>query len=109
VAAEVDLINQRLLGTEEHKQTVVPVLLDGEEQLSLPPLLIGRVYVDFRRPESYFASLFDVVLAVRGVRFDDEAVIDLRQSLGQDPFGKYGQRSGAPTSITEFPQIDARV
>jgi WD40 repeat protein len=88
VAAEVDLINQRLLGTEEDKQTVLPILLDGEAPQSLPPLLRGRVYVDFRRPAAYFASLLDVVIAVHGVRFNDEAVIDLRQSLRQDSFGR---------------------
>jgi small GTP-binding protein len=85
VAAEVDLIDQRLLGTEDEKRSVLPVLLDGDDRISLPPLLQRRVYVDFRRPESYFASLFDLVLAIQGIRFDDEAVIDLRQFLRQGP------------------------
>jgi WD40 repeat protein/GTPase SAR1 family protein len=81
VAAEIDLIEQRLLGTEQQKQTVLPVLLDGTNRTSLPPLLMGRIYVDFRSEDSYFASLFDLILAVHGVPFDDEAVIELRQSL----------------------------
>jgi hypothetical protein len=85
VAAEVDVIDQRLLGSEEQKQSVLPVLLDGDDQASLPPLLQGRVYVDFRRAGAYFASLFDLVLAIHGVPFDDEAVIDLRHSLRPDP------------------------
>lgn len=37
VAAEVDLINNRLLGTQKQKETVLPVLLDGERAESLPP------------------------------------------------------------------------
>ncbi len=81
VAAEVDLINHRLLGTEEQKQTVLPVLLSGDHRTSLPPLLLGRVYADFRHEDHYFASLFDLVLTAYGVPFDDEAVIELRQLL----------------------------
>ena len=53
VAAEVDVINQRLLGTEEQKRSVLPVLLD-DDRTSLPPLLLGRVYADFRSPDAYF-------------------------------------------------------
>ena len=34
VAAEVDLINNRLLGTEPQKQSVLPLLLDGENKRS---------------------------------------------------------------------------
>lgn len=37
VAAEVDLINNRLLGTEPQKQSVLPLLLNGEKTDSLPP------------------------------------------------------------------------
>ena len=36
VAAEADLINSRLLGTEEQKATVLPVLLAGDPAGSLP-------------------------------------------------------------------------
>ena len=41
VAAEVDLIANRLLGTETQKESVLPLLLDGEKTASLPPLLHG--------------------------------------------------------------------
>jgi hypothetical protein len=84
VAAEVDLINQRLIGTENEKRSVLPVLLDGDAPMSLPPLLRGRVYADFRRPVDYFANLFDLLLTIEGVPFDDEAVIDLRNALRPD-------------------------
>jgi small GTP-binding protein len=45
VAAEGDLIGKRMLGTEAKKQSVLPVLLAGTEESSLPPLLQGRVCV----------------------------------------------------------------
>ena len=48
VAAEVDLINQRLTGTELQEPSVLPVLLEGTAHAALPPLVGSRVYADFR-------------------------------------------------------------
>jgi TIR domain len=62
VAAEVDLINNRLLGTEQEKKSVLPLLVEGEKSDSLPPLLHGRVYADFRDERTYFTTAFDLIL-----------------------------------------------
>ena len=86
VAAEVDLINVRLLGTEDKKRTVLPVLLDGDAETSLPPLMHPRVYADFLRDQDYFSALFDLLLTLYEVPFDDEAVADLRSTLRTDNF-----------------------
>ncbi|HYX26742.1 MAG TPA: toll/interleukin-1 receptor domain-containing protein, partial [Thermoanaerobaculia bacterium] len=81
VAAEVDLIHQRLLGDEAAKETVLPLLLAGDEQTSFPPLLRGRVHADFLREEQYFASLFDLALILYRIPFDHRAVADKREAL----------------------------
>ncbi len=81
VAAEVDLIDNRLLGTEPQKQTVLPLLLDGEKADSLPPLLHGRVYADFRDELAYFATAFDLILSLYQLPVYDPAVADLRESV----------------------------
>jgi small GTP-binding protein len=81
VAAEVDLINNRLLGTEAQKRSVLPLLLDGEKTSSLPPLLHGRVYADFRDEIAYFATAFDLILSVYQLPPNDPVVTDLRESL----------------------------
>jgi small GTP-binding protein len=82
VASEVDLINQRLVGaTEDEKATVLTLLLEGEEKTSLPPLMRGKVYADFRRDDLYFPSLFDLILTLYGIRFEHPAVADLRDDL----------------------------
>ncbi|MFH2055281.1 MAG: TIR domain-containing protein [bacterium] len=81
VAAEVDLIANRLLGTEKQKESVLPLLLDGEKQGSLPPLLHGRVYGDFRKEEAYFTQAFDLILDLYDISHQDSAVADLRESL----------------------------
>ncbi len=84
VAAEVDLINVRLTGTEEQKTSVLPILLAGEERISFPPLLHRRVYGDFRQEKGYFVSLFDLVLTIYRVPFDDPIVRDLRVKLREE-------------------------
>ena len=81
VAAEVDLVNNRLLGTEPQKQSVLPLLLDGEKTTSLPPLLHGRVYADFRDELTYFATAFDLILSLYQLPPNHPAVVDLRESL----------------------------
>jgi small GTP-binding protein len=81
VAAEVDLINNRLLGTELQKQSVLPLLLDGDKADSLPPLLHGRVYADFRNEAVYFPTAFDLILSLYRLPPNHPAVADLRESL----------------------------
>jgi WD40 repeat protein/GTPase SAR1 family protein len=81
VAAEVDLISQRLLATEAEKETVMPVLLAGEKRSSLPPLMWDRVYRDFRGERAYFITAFDLILDLYGIAPSDTAVADLRESL----------------------------
>jgi len=81
VAAEVDMIHNRLLGTEAQKESVLPLLLDGEKTTSLPPLLRGRVYADFRDESAYFTAAFDLILSLYQLPPNHAAVADLRESL----------------------------
>jgi small GTP-binding protein len=86
VAAEVDLINNRLLGTEPQKRSVLPLLLDGEKTAALPPLLQGRVYADFRDELAYFATAFDLILSLYQLppnHPDHPIVAELRESLSR--------------------------
>lgn len=81
VPAEVDLINNRLLGTESQKESVLPLVLAGEKETSLPPLLHGRVYADFRDESLYFTTAFDLILSLYQLPPTHPAVADLRDSL----------------------------
>jgi len=81
VAAEMDLTHQRLTGTEEQKKTILPILLESNEQTSFPRLLHGRVYADFRREEVYVQTLLDLTLTLHNISFDLRAVADLRDSI----------------------------
>jgi hypothetical protein len=88
VAAEVDLIANRLLGTEAQKAGVLPLLLAGEKTSSLPPLLHGRVFADFRNEEAYFRTAFDLILSLYQLPPNHPAVSDLRESLAGEGFGR---------------------
>jgi GTPase SAR1 family protein len=81
VAAEVDLISGRMLGTEAEKETVLPLLVAGEEKTSLPPLLHRRAYADFRNERAYFITAFDLILSLYKIAPNHPAVADLRESL----------------------------
>jgi hypothetical protein len=84
LAAEVDLMGVRLLGTEQQKASILPVLLEGTQHTSLPPLLQGKVRADFTREEYYFVTLFDLVLTILHIPFDDPIVRDLRDKLREE-------------------------
>lgn len=77
----MDVISNRLLGTEEQKKTVLPLLLAGEKTSSLPPLLHGRVHADFRDERGYFTIAFDLILSLYQIPVTDQSVADLRESL----------------------------
>ncbi|HLM54995.1 MAG TPA: TIR domain-containing protein [Pyrinomonadaceae bacterium] len=76
---------ERLEGVKAAETSFLPLLLEGEENTSFPPLLRGRVYTDFRREEAYFASLLDVILTVYKIPFDHPAVSEFRTALRPPP------------------------
>ena len=80
-AAEGDLIGKRMTGSEAQKESVLPVLLSGEEENALPPLLQGRVYADFCESSKYLSTMFDLVLSLYDVPVTHRAAADLRSSL----------------------------
>ncbi|MEM7041722.1 MAG: toll/interleukin-1 receptor domain-containing protein [Pseudomonadota bacterium] len=81
VAGEIQLINDRLLGTEEQRQTILPLVLAGEKRNALPPLLHDKVHADFRNEETYFTTAFDLILDLYNIPHTDQAVADLREQL----------------------------
>jgi diguanylate cyclase (GGDEF)-like protein len=84
VAAEVDLINTRLLGTENEKNTILPILREGAPKTALPPSMWGRVCCAFQSEETYFINLFDLILTLHGIPFANPDVENLRESLRID-------------------------
>jgi len=81
VAAEGDLIGKRMIGTEALKETVIPVLLEGNEELSFPHLLQGRVYADFRDALKYFDTTLEVILNLYGLPRQHPFALELQESL----------------------------
>jgi hypothetical protein len=82
VAAEGHLIGNRMLGSEIEKSSIMPTLLEGTEEDSLPPLLQGRVYADFRDQEAYFVAAFNLLLSLFNIGPRDPIARELRDTLG---------------------------
>ena len=70
-----------LIGTEAGKEAVLPVLLEGTPESAFPMLLQGRVYGDFRKVETYFDTVFDLIWSLYRVPPQHAVVKELRSSL----------------------------
>ncbi len=81
VAAEVDLINLRMVTTEDAKDTVLPVLLEGQAEDAFPPLLRGRIFADFREERFYFVGLFKLLLTLYGLSPRDPVIGELQDYM----------------------------
>jgi len=77
-AAEGDLIGTRLIGCQGE---VLPVLLEATPEAAFPMLLQGRVYADFREVETYFDTVFELILSLYGVTGRHAVAEELRESL----------------------------
>ncbi len=82
VAAEGDLIGNRMIGSEAGKEGVLPVLLDGTSESSFPPLLQGRVYADFRLTQRYLPSVFDLIVSLYQIS-SHEPIRELRRQFDE--------------------------
>jgi hypothetical protein len=82
VAAEGDLIGNRMIRSETAKESVLPVLLDGTPESSFPPLLHGRVYAGFRSAERYLPTVFDLITSLYQIS-SHEPVRELRRQLDE--------------------------
>ncbi len=81
VAAEGDLIGNRMIGTEAEKESVLPILLEGTSNTAFPHLLHGRVYADFRNSEDYFNTAFELLLSIYQIPLNHPVAVDLHESL----------------------------
>jgi len=79
VARELGRIVDRIRN-DRMKDSVIPVLLAGEERTSLPRVLWDRVYVDLRGMENYHAQMFDLILQLYGL-LDDPMVQEWRYHI----------------------------
>lgn len=85
VAAEGDLIGKRMIGSEEAKESVLPVLWDGTAESAFPPLLQGRVYADFRSAQRYLSTVFDLIVSLYQISSHDPVGELRRQFIDERP------------------------
>jgi small GTP-binding protein len=89
VAAEGDLIGERMMGTEAQKERVLPALLEGTKESSFPAVLRPRVYADFRKSETYFEAALELLLTLYGIGARDPVAVELRSVVrGAEELGR---------------------
>lgn len=82
VAAELRLINNRLIQPKKYGLTVIPLLLAGSASDAFTPLLQGLVNVSFQEEETYFVRLFELIWRLYNLPFDHPLLDKLRESMG---------------------------
>lgn len=81
VDAELRLIGTRLRKRREEQERVIPLLLAGDQSSSFPPSLEDSVFIDFRVESQYFVKLFDLVVTIYRIPFDQAGLDDIRGTL----------------------------
>jgi len=81
VQAELRLIKSKLMKRDAVHDTVIPLLSAGTKEESFPPLLQGSVFVDFRDEAHFFPRLFELVLAIHHIPFEDKMARQHRDEL----------------------------
>jgi len=86
VAAEMDQVSARLLGSETKKKTVLPLLLEGAPEEAFPPALITRLYSDFRDDTFYFNTALNLLLSLYEISPRHPAASHWRNQLLREAF-----------------------
>jgi hypothetical protein len=81
VKAELRLIKSKLMKRDAVHDTVIPLLRAGTKEESFSPLLQGSVFVDFRNEAHLFPHLFELVLAIHRIPFEDKMARQHRDEL----------------------------
>ena len=89
VQAELRLIKSKLMKRDGVHDTVIPLLREGTSQEAFPPLLQDSVFIDFRVETDFFVRLFDLILTIHRVPFDNEMSRQHRDEL----VGESGRKS----------------
>lgn len=91
-----------MTGTEQLKETVLPVLREGDVHSSFPPLLHSRNFADFTREAGYYIHLFQLVLTLYHIEFDNPVVLDQLEKLQEDA-------SMLDSQVVSFPSIRTEI
>ena len=81
VQAELRLIKSKLMARDETHDTVIPLLRSGTREEAFPALFKDSVFVDCREEADFFLHLFELVLAIHRIPFEDKMARQHRDEL----------------------------
>lgn len=71
IKTEASLINYMIRFNEFTKEKVIPVVLEGPAEKSLPPILLPKDRIDFER-ENYYDEIFKLICTLHHLKYSDE-------------------------------------
>ena len=81
VASELELINERLKQHKQFGQTVFPLLISGNPNISFTSQLKDLDFIDFRYSTNYFINLFDLIWQIYNLPLNYPHLKELRESI----------------------------
>ena len=84
VRAELRVINARHMKRDVLHDTVIPLLRQGTRDGSFPSLLQTSVFVDMRDDRDFLSRLFELVLTIHRIRFDEPMARKYRAQIAGD-------------------------
>jgi hypothetical protein len=81
VQAELRLIKSKLMSRPKVHDTVIPLLCAGTKEEAFPPLFKNSVHLDFRTEADFFPRLFELVLTIHRIPFEDKMARQHRDEL----------------------------
>jgi GTPase SAR1 family protein len=95
VQAELRLIKSKLMSRDVVHDTVIPLLCMGTREEAFPPLFKDSVLLDFREEADFFPRLFELVLTIHRIPFEDKMARQHRDELGASEIERRRQAVGA--------------
>jgi small GTP-binding protein len=93
VQAEMRLIKTKLRKRDEIRRTVIPLLREGTAQEAFPPLFEDSVFIDFREEADFLLRLFELLLTVYRIPFDNEVARVHRSNIAGESLRDYVNRN----------------
>ena len=81
VDMEIRMFETRLRKRTKIRETVIPLLLEGTQTSSFPPLFEDSVYINFTDENKYFVELFILILRLYNIPFDYPGLDELIDSM----------------------------
>jgi hypothetical protein len=111
VQAELRLIKSKLMARDETHDTVIPLLRSGTREEAFPALFKDSMFVDCREDADFFLRLFELVLAIHRIPFENTMARQHRDELSgiSEVESRLGRAKARAGRISRKARTDAAI